>query len=237
MTYIFKSYIILNRRYFNNINRMKFIVITPLGDSLSAIYLGIREFPTEKIYAIYSGRSISILEELKKELQKFKIDLHSIEIKGSLLEGMFKAFAQIKLANGEERLLVNVSSGDKISACAALAASFVNGLKAFHVESDKVTMFPILKFSYYKLLPERKLAIIKFLKEQPDCCSSLEDLGKRTAMSLPLISYHIHGNAKAAGLISQGLVKVHVGMRGRTQVMLTELGRLIAEGHIDSPQE
>jgi hypothetical protein len=130
---------------------------------------------------------------------------------------------------------VNISSGDKMSSCAALAASFVNGLKAFHVEGDKVMMFPVLKFSYYRLLPEKKLNLIKFLKGQPDCCSSLEDLSERMGMSLALISYHVNGNAKVEGLVSQGLVELHKGPGGRTQVMLTALGRLIAEGFIEAP--
>lgn len=216
---------------------MKYNVIAPLGDSIDSIYVGIREFPTEKIFLIHQGKDSPRADELRKELDKFRIGLQLVEAKGQLLEGMFRAFAQIRLATGEEKLLVNVSSGDKMSACAALAASFVNGLTAFHVEGDKVSMFPVLKFSYYRLLPERKLGIIKFLKSQPDCCSSLEDLSRRTEMSLPLISYHINGNAKAEGLISQGLVQVHVGVRGRTQVMLTELGRLIAEGYIENPTE
>ncbi len=120
--------------------------------------------------------------------------------------------------------------------CAALAAAYVNGLKAFNVIEDKVMLLPVLKFSYYRLMPERKLNILKFLKGEPDCCSSLEDLSRRLKMSLPLISYHINGSAKAEGLVSQGLVEVHIGPHGRTQVMLTELGRLLAEGLVETPQ-
>ncbi|MBI3022743.1 MAG: hypothetical protein HYY68_03330 [Thaumarchaeota archaeon] len=215
----------------------KYSIIAPLGDNFDAIYLGIREFPTEKIYLIHTGGNLSKAEELKKELEKFRIGLHPVEIRGNLLEGMFRAFAQIKRETSDDRLLVNVSSGDKMGMSASLAAAFVNGLKAFHVEGDRVSMFPVLKFSYYRLLPERKLAILGFLKDQPDCCSSLEELSQRTGMSLPLMSYHINGNAKAEGLITQGLVQAHVGPRGKTQVMLTELGRLIAEGIVERPAE
>lgn len=233
-----KADVTLNSRVLNPESPMaKYSIIAPMGDNIESIYLGVREFPTERIYLIHTGKDTTRAEELRKELEKFRISLQLVEIKGPLLEGMFKAFAQIKLATSEETLLVNVSSGDKMSGCAALAASFVNGLKAFHVEGDRVSMFPILKFSYYRLLPERKLSIMKFLKEQPDCCSSLEDLARRTGMSLPLASYHINGNAKAEGLVSQGIVEVHVGPRGRTQVALTELGRLIAEGHVETISE
>jgi len=216
---------------------MKYNIVAPAGDSFDPIYVGVREFPTEKIFLIHQARDLGKVEGLRKELEKFKIGVQSVEVKGPLMEGMFRAFAQVRTAVGEESILVNISSGDKMSSCAALSASFVNGLKAFHVEADKVVMFPVLKFSYYRLLPERKLSLIKFLKGQPDCCSSLEDLSQRTGMSLALISYHVNGNAKVEGLVSQGLVELHAGPGGRTQIMLTALGRLIAEGLVEAAPE
>src|SRR5216683_2916819 len=216
---------------------MKYDIIAPAGDSFDPIYVGIREFPKEKIFLIHKAHDTGKVEQLRKELEKFKIGVQAVEVKGPLMEGMFRAFAQVRMAVGEENILVNISSGDKMSSCAALAASFVNGLRAFHVEDDKVVMFPVLKFSYYRLLPEKKLSLIRFLKGQPDCCSSLEDLSQRTGMSLALLSYHVNGNAKVEGLVSQGLVELRAGPGGRTQVMLTPLGRLIAEGFIEAATE
>ena len=212
---------------------MKYNIVAPLGEDLESIYAAVREFPTEKIYIISTGKHREKLDELKAVADKLKIAVQVIDIKGGLLEGMFKTFAQLKSALNQDSVLVNVSSGDNLENCSALSASYVNGLKAMAVMDDKLMMLPVLKFSYYRLLPERKLAILQFLKTQPDCCSSLEDLAARTKMSLPLVSYHINGNAKAEGLITMGLVEAHVGPRGRTQVMLTELGRLIAEGDVE----
>ncbi len=216
---------------------MKYNIIAPTGDSFDPIYVGVREFPTEKIFLIHQAHDQGKVEGLRRELEKFRIGVQAVEVKGPLMEGMFRAFAQVRTAVGEESILVNISSGDKMSSCAALSASFVNGLRAFHVEGDKVVMFPVLKFSYYRLLPEKKLSLIKFLRGQPDCCSSFEDLSQRTGMSLALISYHVNGNAKVEGLVSQRLVELHVGPGGRTQVMLTALGRLIAEGFVEAPSE
>jgi DNA-binding transcriptional ArsR family regulator len=207
-----------------------------VGEGLESTFVGIREFPTERVYLLLTGRNREKLDELKKAISPFKISTQEVEIKGNLLEGTFRAFARIKTAVPEESLLVNVSSGDKMESCAALAAAYVNGLKAFSVMEDKIIMLPVLKFSYYRLMPERKLKILKFLKAQPDCCSSLEELSERLKMSLPISSYHINGNTKAEGLVSQGLVEVHIGPRGRAQVMLTELGRLMAEGLIETPE-
>lgn len=202
---------------------------------MESIYTTVREFPTEKIYMLSTGKHREKLDELRAVADKLKIEVQVIDIKGGLLEGMFKTFAQMKTAVNQDSLLVNVSSGDNLENCAALSASYVNGLKAMAVMDDKLIMLPILKFSYYRLLPERKLAILKFLMNQPDCCSSLEDLAEKTKMSLPLVSYHVNGNSKAEGLITMGLVETHLGPRGKTQVLLSELGKLIAEGDVEAP--
>ena len=209
--------------------------MAPLGDYVESIFAAIREFPTEKIYLISTGKHRERIDEIKAVADRLKIAIQVVDIKGSLLEGMFKTFAQIKASSNEDGLLVNASSGDNMENCAALSASYVNGLKAFTVMDDKLMMLPVLKFSYYRLLPERKLAILMFLKTQPDCCSSLEDLAQRTKMSLPLVSYHVNGNSKAEGLLTMGLVQTHLGPRGKTQIMLSELGRLIAEGIVEPP--
>ncbi|MDG6961396.1 MAG: winged helix-turn-helix domain-containing protein [Nitrososphaerota archaeon] len=216
---------------------MKYNIVAPLGEDLESIYTAVREFPTEKIYLLSTGKHRERLDELKAVADKLRIGVQVIDIKGGLLEGMFKIFAQMKSAVDQDSLLVNVSSGDNLVNCAALSASYVNGLKAMAVMDDKLIMLPVLKFSYYRLLPERKLAILKFLKDQPDCCSSLEELAARTKMSLPLVSYHVNGNAKAEGLITMGLAATHIGPRGKTQVMLTELGKLISVGDIEAPSQ
>jgi DNA-binding MarR family transcriptional regulator len=215
---------------------LKYNIVAPVGENLESIFMAIRDFPSEKIYLIYKGKHNDRIDELKSVADRLRIAVQVIDMKGSLLEGMFKIFAQIKLGVSEDSLLVDVSSGDNLDNCAALSAAYVNGLKAFAVIEGKLMMLPVLKFSYYRLLPERKLAIVMFLKSQPDCCSSLEDLAQRTKMSLPLVSYHVNGNSKAEGLLTQGLVETHVGPRGKTQIMLTELGRLIAEGAIEPLQ-
>jgi hypothetical protein len=215
---------------------LKYNIVAPVGEKLDSVFTAIRDFPTEKIYLISRGKNMDKVDELRSVADRLKIDVLVVDVKGSLLEGMFKTFARIKSAVNEDSLLVDVSSADNLDNCAALSAAYVNGLKAFAVIDGKLMMLPVLKFSYYRLLPERKLAIVMFLKSQPDCCASLEDLAGRTKMSLPLVSYHINGNSKSEGLLTQGLVETHIGPRGKTQIMLTELGRLIAEGAVEPMQ-
>src|SRR6267143_2498004 len=159
---------------------LKYNIVAPMGENLESIFTAIRDFPTEKVYLISKGKHLDRIDELKSVADRLKIDVQVIEIKGSLLEGMFKTFAQIKTAVNDDSMLVDVSSGDNLDNCAALSAAYVNGLKAFAVIESKLMMLPVLKFSYYRLIPERKLATVMFLKTQPDCCSSLEDLAQRT---------------------------------------------------------
>jgi hypothetical protein len=214
-----------------------YVIVAPVGQNLNSIYPAVKAFPTEKVFLLSTGKHSEKVGELRKVLDNFRIPVQVIEVKGTLIEGMFRSFAQIKATvEKEEDILVDVSSGENMENCAALSASYVNGLKAFNVVADQVMMLPILKFSYYRLMPERKLAILKHLKEQPDCCASMEDLSQELRMSLPLLSYHVNGSAKAEGLVSQGLVEMRAGPHGRTKVTLSELGRLLAEGLIGTPE-
>lgn len=148
---------------------MKYNIVAPLGDNLESLYSIVREFPTEKIFLVSTGKHREKVDELKTVADKLGIAVQVIDIKGNLLEGMFKTFGQIKSGSNEDSILVDVSSGDNLENCAALSASYVNGLKALAVIDSRPMMLPVLKFSYYRLLPERKLAILDFLKAQPDC--------------------------------------------------------------------
>jgi hypothetical protein len=155
---------------------MKHTVIAPLGDNIDGLYIGLREFPTAKIILIYPTEKYSKVENAKKELEKFKIPVETIEIKGNMMEDMFRIFAQIRQVEGEDKLLVNVSTGDKLSACIALSAAFVNGLKAFGIMDNHPVLLPVLKFSYYKLISKKKMKILGVLYNQES--TNLEALGK-----------------------------------------------------------
>ncbi len=66
---------------------------------------------------------------------------------------------------------------------------------------------------------------------KPDCCISLEELSKKTKMSLPLISYHINGNLKSEGLKEMGLVETNE-KKGKIELKLSTLGRMLINGHV-----
>jgi hypothetical protein len=207
------------------------IIIAPLGEDIDALFIGIRSFPTEKIILVPTSYPNPVVQNVKEILAKFKIPVEVFPIKGNLLEGMFKAFAQIKEREKESQILVNVATGDKMSACAALSAAFVNGWRAFSVDGDEPIMLPVLKFSYYKILSDKKIAILSALR-QDDRPYALEELREKVKMSLPLLSYHINGNRKSEGLQELGLVESSEKTRSKIEVKLTQMGRLLAEGSL-----
>jgi DNA-binding transcriptional ArsR family regulator len=154
------------------------------------------------------------------------------EIKGNVWEAMFQKIAELKAVEKDKDIIINTSSGDRMTQCAATSAAFVNGLKAISVAGNNTMVLPVLKFSYYSMLTDKKMTILKLLNK-PGCCSSLEELSKKTNMSLPLISYHINGNLKSEGLKEMGLVDTKEN-KGRISLMLSTLGRLLLKGYVDS---
>lgn len=213
---------------------MKYIVVAPMGDNMDALFVGLREFPTEKIILVSSEKRRDEAEKTIKELGKFKVPTHLIMIDGvtevQIWEGTFKAISEIRNSEKDE-VLVNVATGDRTTRCAATSAAFVNGLKAFATSGEEVMMLPVMKFSYYKIIPDKKMELLKILHEQ-DCCSSLEELSKKSGMSLPLISYHINGNLKSEGLKTMGLVETREE-KGKIAIDLSPLGRMIVKGYIN----
>jgi len=215
---------------------MKNIVIAPMGSNLDALFIGIREFPTEKIYLIVDENKINNAERAKKDLERFKIPVEIVTFKGDLWEEIFKNISWIKERERNKNVLVNVATGDRDETCAAISAAFVNGIRAFSVTDGKPMLLPVLKFSYYKLLTDKKMEILRVLRKFENCCSSLEELSEKTKMSLPLMSYHINGNVKSEGLRKLGLIESEE-KKGRIQVKLTTLGKLLVDGYIGQTQD
>ncbi len=76
------------------------------------------------------------------------------------------------------------------------------------------------------------MEILKHLGDE-SCCSTLEELSKRTDMSMPLTSYHVNGNLKSEGLKELGLVDT-LENKGRIDIRISTLGKLLLKGYIKS---
>ncbi|MEK6916923.1 MAG: DUF6293 family protein [Nanoarchaeota archaeon] len=213
---------------------MKNIVIAPMGEYMDALFVGIKEFQTEKVVLICPDRYKESAKKVIEDLDKFKIAHHIINIGGKteieIWENTFKAIAEVKNSEKDKEILVNVATGDRTTRCAATSAAFVNGLKAFATSGNEAMMLPVLKFNYYKIISDKKMELLKVLHDK-NCCQSLDELSKKTKMSLPLISYHINGNLKSEGLKDMGLVTTTEN-RGRISLELSSLGKMIVRGYI-----
>lgn len=130
------------------------------------------------------------------------------------------------------QVLMNVSCGDKLIGCAALSASFINGIKAFGMdESGSPLLMPILKLSYSEVISESKMKILKAIDDAAGgFVESLEQLETISGFGKPLLSYHIQGARDSRGLADLGLLEVEKGERGKISARLTTLGKLLVVG-------
>tara|TARA_Y100000310_G_scaffold225672_1_gene227706 strand:- start:8693 stop:9337 length:645 start_codon:yes stop_codon:yes gene_type:complete len=209
----------------------KFTVVAPVGKEINNIFIGIRDFPTAKLILLTPANKVRAAHKIAKQVDKFKIPVKLVEIGGNIWESLFKKISQITKVEGEKKLLINTASADRSSQCALTSAAFVNGIRAFAVENGDTMLLPILKFSYYKLLTDKKMSILKLLYQDKTCCASLEELSKKTKMSLPLISYHINGTLKSEGLKKLGLVDT-IESGGKISVNLSTMGQLLIKGYV-----
>ena len=208
------------------------IIVAPVGDHIDDLYAGIKEFPTEKVILLTPDDKMKVAQETAENLSKFKIPVKIVEMKGHIWESVFKEVALVKKYEQGE-IMVNVSTGDREARCAATSAAFVNGLKAFSIDEEGMVMLlPVLKFSYYKLLTDKKMGLMRVLYENKECCASLDELSKKVKMSLPLLSYHVNGTLKAEGLKNMGLVETQE-KKGKIEVKLTFLGKMLLKGYIE----
>ncbi len=215
---------------------MKHVIIATFEGNADAIFAGVKEFPTEKIVLLAPAEFVAEAQKVKKEMEKFRIAVETEAIaNANSLEEVFTAVGRIKAREREKQVMMNLSDSSGILGCAALSAAFVNGIKAFEIMDDKLVMFPILKFSYYDLLSEKKMLILQKLFEQKKI-SSLEELGKSINLGPSLINYHIYGNEKNPGLKELGLIEAN-REKGKINIELTTLGRLLLKQKMEKKNE
>jgi len=208
---------------------MGYTVIAPVGDNLDALFIGMKEFPTEKFFLITPKDNLRKARKLEKKLKIFSVLVVIKEIDGNLMENMFSSFGEICAQHDHDDLIVNVATGDRLSTCAALSAAFANGLKAFGVMNKKPMLLPIMKLSYYNELTDSKFKIITHLQEEKYL--TLTELSQKTGMSLSLLSYHLNGTLKYKGLLQLRVVEVKEQNKNLL-VKLSQMGSLLLKGYV-----
>ncbi len=205
-----------------------YTVVAPLGDNPDALYVGLRQFPTKKIILLYPLMYAEEARKMKQDLARFQVPVETYQLRGDPIESMFEFLANLKKAEGDEALMVNVSTGDRITTCAALSACYVNGVRAFAVMGNETRLLPMFRFTYTRMISSSKLHILKELLEHS---MNLDALATKLKMSPPLLSYHLNGDNDSFGLIELGLIETIE--QGREKVaQLTPMGRLFVKGYL-----
>lgn len=206
---------------------MKHTVLAPINKNEEAIYVGNREFPTEKIILLAHSQQGEAVKRIEKNFQKFKIPVSIHYISGDPWEATFQRMNELIQKEDAAKLLINIGAGDATTKCAATCAAFVNGIKAFDVMGETIMLLPVLKFSYYHLLTEAKLSLLKILEKQATGVS-LQELTTKTKMSAPLLSYHVHGTKKVDGLKQLGLIDIFE-KNDRVTIKINTVGKLLVQ--------
>jgi PII-like signaling protein len=201
-------------------------------DMQEGIAAGIRNFPVHKLALICYGSDNQKAEEFAKRIRTVLGLPVTITVvnRESVIRDVLERVGEIINMEGKnfQQILLNVSCGDKLLGCAGLSAAFINGIKAFGMDSEGAPLaMPVLKLSYSEIISEPKLKILKAVEQVGGAVDSLEKLEESSGYGKPLLSYHIMGGKEVKGLAELGLLEVEKGDRGRLLTKLTTLGKLL----------
>ncbi len=210
----------------------KTLQIATFGQDKEGILSGIRNFPIHKLILLHYKDDTKFAEEFAGNLRSTLGILITLKLisQPDIIRSAMEQVSQIIRDEGSnyEQILINVSAGDKMIGCAALSCAFVNGIKAFATDMEGSPMLlPILKLSYNEIISDAKIRILQALDKAGGSVESLEELTRHCEFGKPLLSYHIQGSAEAKGLVQLGLVDVERLERGRTEITINTLGKML----------
>jgi len=210
---------------------IKIAIIGEDSDAEDVLFLGFKYFMPEKVILLVKKDQKKKVEKIKKNLDVFNINYDIREVSNFLeLEEVFVNIKNIYDLYKNDSLVINVDT-DYMSSCLALSSAFVNGILAIGMLEDKIITYPIMKFSYYNAINEKKMYLLNIINKKEEI-ESMEELSKLSGMSLPLIAYHLSGNRDSKGLVEMNLVETKRD-GASIKIKLTQLGRLISANKID----
>jgi PII-like signaling protein len=202
------------------------------SDMQEGIAAGIRNFPVHKLVLLCYSEDKQKAEEFAKRIRTVLGIPVTITVvnRENVIRDVLERIGEIISIDGKkfQQILMNVSCGDKLIGCACLSAAFINGIKAFGMDSSGAPIaMPVLKLSYSEVISEPKIKILKAMDSAGGTVNSLEQLEQISGFGKPLLSYHIMGAKDSKGLAELGLLEVEKGERGRLLAKLTTLGKLL----------
>lgn len=208
------------------------VQIVTFGEDQQGIVAGIRNFPIHKLAILCYEDDKPKAEEFARRIRStlgIPVSLHVVSI-ANVIRDVMERVAEIIRSEPDkyEQILMNVSAGEKMIGCAALSAAFVNGVKAFGMDNEGCPMLlPVLKLSYSEIISDAKIRILHSIDGAGGKVKSLEHLSEISHFGKPLLSYHIQGARETKGLADLGLVEIERVERGKMEVKLTTLGKLL----------
>lgn len=207
------------------------------SEGQEGITLGIRSFPVQKVALICFDNDNNKAKEFSREIRSvlgMPITINLVT-KENVIHDTMERVNEILILEDKnfQQILMNVSSGDKLIGCAALSAAFINGIKAFGMDSTKSIplLMPVLKLSYNEIVSDAKIKILRAINSIGGTAYSLDQLERIAGIGKPLLSYHVQGGRDSKGLADLGLIEVDRGDRGKTIVNLTTLGKLLVSSN------
>lgn len=199
------------------------------------IAAGIKSFPVHKLVLICYDSDKQEADEYARKLRNVLGMPVTILVVGreSVIRDTIERVGEVIGTEGKnfQQMLMNVSCGDKLIGCAALSASFINGIKAFAMDpTGAPLLMPVIKLSYSEMISEPKMNILKAISRVGGVIESLEQLEQASGYGRPLLSYHVMGSKDAKGLADLGLLEINKGERGKISAKLTVVGKLLAAG-------
>lgn len=206
-------------------------VIGEDSDTIEVLFKGFSKFQPKRVILLVKKKYLKKGDIVKKDLEKFGIAYEIKEVSNNLLlDETFIAIKEIHDRFKDDNVVINIDC-DYMSSCLALSSAFVNGITAIGILNEEIIVYPIMKFSYYNAVNEKKQELLKIIGDNGEV-ESMEKLSKLSKLSLPLIAYHLKGNKDSKGLLDMNLINI-VRDSGSLKISLTDLGKLIVSGTID----
>lgn len=206
-------------------------VIGEDSDTIEVLFKGFSKFQPKRVVLLVKKKYLKKGDIVKKDLEKFGIAYEIKEVSNNLLlDETFIAIKEIHDIFKDDNVVINIDC-DYMSSCLALSSAFVNGITAIGILNEEIIVYPIMKFSYYNTINEKKQELLKIIGDNVEV-ESMEKLSKLSKLSLPLIAYHLKGNKDSKGLLDMNLINI-VRDSGSLKISLTDLGKLIVSGTID----
>lgn len=197
------------------------------------ILVGLRTYPAERLVLMcydYDGnnamhflKAIKLVDE-HIEVVTCKISRHNI------IENVFGHVGKMLGSHSErkrlERILINLSAGDKSLSFAVLSAAYIKGIETFVINPTYYagpTFIPIPKPYYDKIITKTNLRILNSISSAGGVVYGLDQLQRLSGLIKPLLSYHINGRENTKGLIDLGLIWVENKRHGNGTIAIVRL--------------